>query len=500
MTQENAVPIRLGDFQILDQIGAGGMGIVYKALQMSVNRVVALKVLGQALRRPNDIARFQREASATAKLDHPNIATIYYVGQDDKICYMAMKYIEGVPLRTVIDRLARTTSAESTFDSAARQTDENDKGKEVRFDLPTTPVDVTPILEQDDEDPLTSQAKQLLAQPSHIERCCQAVKEAALALDYAHQQGVIHRDVKPENLMVDEEGKVHLIDFGIARFLEDATLTETGQLIGTPMYMSPEQVAGRIEIDHRTDIYSLGMVLYELLTLVPVISASNRESVLRNIITKNQPPISWKNTAVPTPLENVIHKAISKDPDERYPSAAEFAEDVDRFLSKKPVLAGVYRYPFDRSELIAERPAGVVLTAMLSGALAIITILYSTAVLSSIVSRIMVGEVQIYWDFDGPFRVGLLVFWAVGFTVWSFGLMRGSMACHLFFYSALIPSEGWLVWKNFNNWIVEGDIDSTVYYFLIVPILFSLPFHKRSREWFAKASRLRKEHKRRQEG
>src|SRR5262249_4918259 len=148
---------------------------------------------------------------------------------------------------------------------------------------------------------------------------------------------------KPGNLMLDRQGQIHVIDFGVARFFEDATITRTGQLVGTPMYMSPEQVTGHLTVDHRSDIYSLGLVLYELLTLRPPIAAATREGILRNIVRKSLPPVSWQNKAIPQDLESIVHKAAARDSDERYGNAGELATDLQNHLDGKQVTANPYR-------------------------------------------------------------------------------------------------------------------------------------------------------------
>jgi serine/threonine protein kinase len=305
-------PVQIGDFLIERPLGAGGMGIVYLARQLSLDRLVALKILGNSLTDPIDKARFQREAQAAAKLRHPNIATVFFIGQDHQHCYMAIEYINGVTLREVIRRTARTTKVGSSMNDFTQEASSGLSSTLERFDLPATTVDFDQSVKNAYADTLTLQAKELITTKEHVSRCCDITREAALALSYAHQQGVIHRDVKPENLMLDQDGHVHIIDFGVARFLEDTTLTYTGQLIGTPLYMSPEQITGRLELDSRTDIYSLGMVLYELLTLLPPVTAPTREGVLRSIMVKPLPPVSWKNAAVSSELEGVIHKALAK--------------------------------------------------------------------------------------------------------------------------------------------------------------------------------------------
>jgi serine/threonine protein kinase len=363
--------VEIGDFRIERRLGAGGMGIVYQARQLSLQRLVALKVLGQALTRNTDVARFQREAQAAARLRHPAIAQVYYIGQDRHLCYLAMELIEGSSLRRVLDRLGTTATADSSLDSVVR--DEllvEPTAKAVRFDQPTEevggdaptgppqpPAEINPYL--------SPQARELRISGSFVRRTCEVIRDAAQALAHAHEQGVVHRDIKPDNLLLDRQGKVHLIDFGVARFFEDQAVTYTGQLVGTPLYMSPEQVTGRGAIDARTDIYSLGLVLYELLTLRPPIEATNRENLLRTIVTKPLPPISWRNAGVPRDVERIVHKATQKDPDQRYATAADLAADLDRFLAGQPVEAPAYHFRLDEREVTAARPSQVVLAAVI---------------------------------------------------------------------------------------------------------------------------------------
>lgn len=359
--------VEIGDFRIERRLGAGGMGVVYQARQISLNRPVALKVLGQALSRPTDVSRFQREAQAAARLKHPAIAQVYFIGQDRHVCFMAMELIEGASLRKVLDRLGTTATAQSSLDSVVRDDLSQDgEAAAVRFDQPTEDTSQPLPREKDvaDVNPyLSPQARELRTTPAYVRRVVEVIRDAAHALAHAHEQGVVHRDIKPDNLLLDRKGKIHLIDFGVARFFEDQAVTYTGQLVGTPLYMSPEQVTGRGAIDARTDIYSLGLVLYELLTLKPPIEATNRENLLRTIVTKPLAPISWRNNAVPSDLERVVHKATQKDPDQRYASAADLAADLDHFLAGQPVAATPYRFRLDEREIIAARPSEVVLAA-----------------------------------------------------------------------------------------------------------------------------------------
>lgn len=351
-----APDVCIGDFVIEHRLGSGGMGVVYKAHQVSLGRPVALKVLGDALNRPDDIARFRREAQAVARLDHPHIARVHFVGQDEQLCYMALEFVDGASLRRVIDALDRDPGL--TIDTALESlASAEDAAPVVRFDAPTVTV----------PSPLDDPAKRASTGPTprtssvdHVRRCVEIVRDTALALAHAHERGVVHRDVKPENLLLDRSGNVRLIDFGVARFFEDVTITNTGQIVGTPTYMSPEQVTGRLEVDHRTDVYSLGLVLFELLTLGRAVDAPTREGVLRHVVTKALPPVSGLNRTVSPALMAVVHKASAKDPDDRYQEAAAFAEDLQNVLDGKPVAAPPYRFRLDEREIDAERPKAII--------------------------------------------------------------------------------------------------------------------------------------------
>ena len=353
--------VMIGEFRVERRLGVGGMGVVYLARQPSLNRLVALKVLGSALGRPSDIARFQREAQAAALLKHPGIATIHFIGQDQQVCYLAMEYIDGVSVRLVLDYLATSRLANSDIEQAVSVLASGEaRPTALRFDVPTEAFSETPTEQPNlGEDGLTPEARALIARPSYIRRSCELVRDAALALAHAHERGVEHQDIKPENLLLDRNGSIHIIDFGLARFFEDVTVTHTGQLVGTPMYMSPEQVTGRTEVDHRADIYSLGLVLYELLSLRRPIQAITRERVLHFIVTKSLPPLSTRNPGVSQALESVAHKATARNPDERYSTAAAFAADLGRAMANEPVEALPYRLEGVSGEIEDARPKDI---------------------------------------------------------------------------------------------------------------------------------------------
>jgi serine/threonine protein kinase len=498
--------VEIGDFRIERRLGAGGMGIVYQARQISLDRTVALKILGGALNRQGDRLRFQREAQAVAKLKHPGIAGVYFVGQDRHVCYMAMEFIDGLPLREVIDRIAASRDDALTFDLARRQPHPDlGEPQAVRFDQPTgayaAGADCLPEVEHEGAGGLTPEAKQLLAARSYLKRCCEVAIEAALALAHAHERGVVHRDIKPENVLIDREGRVHLIDFGVARFFEDVSLTNTGALVGTPMYMSPEQATGRLDLDHRTDVYSLGLVLYELLTLARPIASSSREGLLRQILTKAMPPASWQNPALPRDLEGVLHKAIAKDPDERYQTAADLAGDLERWLVGKPVAALPYRYRLDPREIKAERPGGIIVLAFVHFLASAIT---SSWLLGTL---ILVFNKRLREDAPTPPAgavlatiIVCLVFCAT-YSLWvGFGLLSANRWARWVSIGLSAAMAAWCLFEMIQA-LFHGRVD--VLGFAVQAVILALAgsmiaylLRPSTRAWFRLAARVRAEYER----
>jgi serine/threonine protein kinase len=322
-------PRRLGDYELLAKLGQGGMGIVYQARQVSLNRKVALKVLGGGLGLTlKAIQRFRREAEAAARLHHTNIVPVYASGDEHGTYYYAMELIEGPSLDRVIRQLRQSQSGPSAAMPPGA----------VDGLASTGPYVASLSLSPEETTTLTSSG--LSGDGSYFDTVARMIAEVADALDYAHQQGVIHRDIKPSNLLLSGAGRLSINDFGLARILEQPGMTLTGEFVGTPAYMSPEQItAGRTPLDHRTDIYSLGATLYELLTLQRPYPGQRREQVLAQIIHKEPKPLRKINKKVPVDLETICLKAMDKDPDRRYQTAGQMADDLRRYVNRFAILA-----------------------------------------------------------------------------------------------------------------------------------------------------------------
>jgi serine/threonine protein kinase len=320
---------RLGDFEIVREVGRGGMGVVYEARQVSLNRKVALKVLSGGLGlSPQAVPRFHREAEAGAKLHHTNIVPVYATGEENGAHFYAMEFIEGPSLDAVIRQLRQARSKEPTATppSASEQM-----------------AATCPYVEG--SSPSASGAAVLTASSlssdgHYFDTVAKMMADVADALAYAHKQGVIHRDIKPSNLLLSPDGRLSINDFGLARMLEEPGMTMTGEFVGTPAYMSPEQIAaGRAPIDHRTDIYSLGATLYELLTLQPPFAGKGRDQLLAQILHKELKAPRRINRKAPVDLETICLKAMDKDPDRRYQTAGELAADLRRYVNRFAIAA-----------------------------------------------------------------------------------------------------------------------------------------------------------------
>jgi serine/threonine protein kinase len=491
--------VTVGDFVIERRWGSGGMGVVYQARQVSLGRLVALKVLGDALNRPEDIARFRREAQAVARLDHPHIAGVHFIGQDESLCYMALEFVDGASLRRVIDAIDRDPklTIDSALDGLASA---EDAAPIVRFDAPTVTMP-SPLPQGSQLPPAAPMGRTTSVE--HVRRCVEIGRDAARALEHAHQRGVVHRDIKPENLLLDRAGRVRLIDFGVARFFEDVTITSTGQIVGTPTYMSPEQVTGRIGVDHRTDIYSLGLVLFELITLGRAVDASTREGVLRLVVTKALAPINSLNKSVSPALMAVVHKAAAKDPDDRYQTATAFADDLQNVLDGKPVMAPPYRFRLDEREIDAERPKAMIGISFEFAMIAVFALFWTSVVLA------LPPEARKIIGYDGPLPsiVGtgtgiafllLAVAWAI-LTGRRWGRWAGMLGC----LAWLVISARYLYGFLDESHRVETNLlfatagPTALMTFLATASIACLASSQAS-TWFRLARRIRHEQKQRQ--
>jgi serine/threonine protein kinase len=396
----------LGDYRIVREIGRGGMGVVYEAEQESLGRRVALKVLpAEALRNPTHIQRFQREARAAARLHHTNIVPVFGVGEDHGTHYYAMQYIEGRPLDEVLTELRRLSDSESTPQNAfsADMLTAGDARSEVhplaesraqssaevarslwegRFrsarppsagdaidpdagaglGYVDSPVRHTPSSEATPEVG-TASTSSLLSDPHrpYAKSVAHIGAQVSQALEYAAQQGVLHRDIKPSNLLLDVWGSVWLTDFGLAKASGTPDLTRTGDVVGTLRYLAPERFRGQADI--RSDIYAVGLTLYETLALRPAFDDRGQAQLMHQITTVEPTRLDQLNPHLPQDLVTVVHKAIAKDPSDRYQTAGALAEDLTRFLEDRPiaarrlsVLEHGYRWPGDDGT--ASGPAG----------------------------------------------------------------------------------------------------------------------------------------------
>ena len=314
---------RLGDFQLIREIGRGGMGVVYEAEQHLLGRRVALKVLPfAAMVDERHRLRFQNEARAAATLDHPHIVPIYFVGIERGIHFYAMQFVQGQSLAELLQDLRRT-----------RVADESAKMHSGELNAPVSDAATTVEHVQAELSTLRTDRK-----PKYFQVIAELGADIAEALQHAHERGIVHRDIKPSNLLLNHEGKCLISDFGLARLEDDANLTLTGDVLGTLRYVPPEQVLGKqTEVDHRADIYSLGVTLYELLCLRPANNGQNREQLLKQATESNPSQLRSHDASIPADLETIVHKAMERDPDDRFSSAAEMAEELRRFVACRPL-------------------------------------------------------------------------------------------------------------------------------------------------------------------
>jgi WD40 repeat protein/serine/threonine protein kinase/tetratricopeptide (TPR) repeat protein len=349
--EANAVPVSesqqmgcLGDFRLLREIGRGGMGVVYEAEQISLGRRVALKVLPfAATLDAKQLQRFKNEAQAAAHLHHTNIVPVHSVGCERGVHYYAMQFIEGQTLAVIIRDLRRQARLEKDEPLATISQEQERMKNEEKLAATSPHLSLCDIVHTSFQTlPVAGLSTEHSTKTApYFHMMANLGIQAAEALEHAHQLGVIHRDIKPANLLLDVRGSLWITDFGLAHIRDgDVALTMTGDLLGTIRYMSPEQaLAKRVPVDHRTDVYSLGVTLYELLTLEPAFTAKDRQEVLQQIAFEDPKLPRRINGAIPNELETIVLKAMAKNPAERYATAQELADDFGRFLDHKPIKA-----------------------------------------------------------------------------------------------------------------------------------------------------------------
>jgi eukaryotic-like serine/threonine-protein kinase len=364
---------RLGDYRILREIGRGGMGVVYEAEQESLGRRVALKVLSAgSLLDPKQVRRFEREAKAAAKLHHTNIVPVFGVGRQDGHHYFVMQFIAGLGLDVVLDDLRRLRQANSGATPVPKPVPAASQmagltGVDVarslltgRFGADGPPGDgsVTepfdgadsadspptangPMADSGSSTALLPGSSELTASTDPDRQFYRGVArigiQVAEALEYANRQGILHRDVKPSNLLLDNRGNVWVADFGLAKTAEADDLTHTGDILGTIRYMAPERFSGHC--DARSDVYSLGLSLYELVALKPAYEASDRHRLMERVLHEEPERLKKLAPGVPRDLETIVSKSIARDPAVRYATAAALAEDLRRYVDDRPIRA-----------------------------------------------------------------------------------------------------------------------------------------------------------------
>jgi eukaryotic-like serine/threonine-protein kinase len=341
------VPEQLGEYRILREVGRGGMGIVYEAVQESLGRHVALKVLPfHGLISRTHLERFEREARAVARLHHSNIVPVFGIGAHAGVHYYAMQFIQGQGLDTVLHEVRRLRGAAATPGgqpvtislACGLLTDQLGspevgpvgRAETERDLLPATTA--VPSLVGDHPSDLTGQSE-----AQYARGVARLGVQVADAMAYAHRQGMVHRDIKPSNLLLDTQGVIWVTDFGLVKDDSDEDLTQPGDIVGTVRYMAPERFDGRG--DGRSDIYSVGATLYELLTLRPAFEDASRARLVERVLREEPVPPRQLDPRIPRDLETIVLKAMAKDPARRYLTAGELAEDLRRFLADRPVRA-----------------------------------------------------------------------------------------------------------------------------------------------------------------
>jgi serine/threonine protein kinase len=433
---------QLGDYRIIREIGRGGMGFVYEAEQVSLGRHVALKLLpNHALHDARQKRRFEREAKAAAKLHHTNIVPVFGVGEHDGVPYYVMQFIQGLGLDAVLDELNRmqpgaaptptglptggeiritrrdvsaADMARSLLTGAFQLSGDGEAGDpepQPAFDATADggPPQSAPSLGNADSGRLSDSftvssssitlpgtsgtgRKGAVKKQTYWQSVANIGRQVAEALEYAHKQGILHRDVKPSNLLLDMRGTVWVTDFGLAKVAGPGAenLTHTGDILGTLRYMPPEAFEGRS--DARSDVYSLGMTLYELLALRPAFDEKDRNKLIKQVTTGEPTPLDKVRREIPRDLVMIVQKSITREPSRRYATTEELATDLRRFLHDEPILAR-RQTQFERYWRWARHNPGM---AVLGGVLTAVLVLVTVASLltAGYFNRLRLNEAQ----------------------------------------------------------------------------------------------------------
>jgi serine/threonine protein kinase/WD40 repeat protein len=344
------IPEQLGEYRLLREIGRGGMGVVYEAIQESLSRHVALKILPfNTLINPTHLERFRREARAAARLHHTHIVPVYGVGEHEGYHFYAMQFIHGQGLDAVLQEVKRLcgwvnapAASEALVHGLAASVLSGKFSKEPSSTTVRNPppVPLASLSQQPHAPDLPGQSRSEITSQSETQyfRTVAGIGvQVAEALEYAHRQGIVHRDIKPSNLLLDTAGQIWVTDFGLAKADGSEELTSPGDLVGTLRYLAPERLQGKA--GPLSDIYGLGITLYEMLTLRPAFGDSDRAMLLEHIRCQEPPALQKVDPRIPRDLETIVLKAIAKEPDRRYATAEALADDLRRFVADRPIQA-----------------------------------------------------------------------------------------------------------------------------------------------------------------
>lgn len=349
---------KLGDFEILEVVGQGGMGVVFLARQISLDRKVALKVISDVSgTHSRTLERFKREAKILAKIAHPNIVPIYEVGEEGPYSYFAMEYVDGTSLDRILNSIRNASSNEKASNVISRCLTGNSTY-------------------------ITGQMQEAIGgaeiDKDYIIQISRIIKDIASALEHAHADGILHRDIKPSNILIDCTGTPKLVDFGLGKAQAQQSITVTGELFGTPNYMSPEQVKNPQSVDCRSDMYSLAATYYECLTLHPPFDGDTVNETLTKVVSQEVVAPKKYCSRLSTDFNTVLLHALEKSPEDRYQTVADFTADIENVLGFKPITAKRPSITKRAYKTIRRSPLKVALALLIVFVVSLTSLVYST--------------------------------------------------------------------------------------------------------------------------